>query len=316
MKPINDVLVAGAGAIGLTVADGLYRWNPHAVSVLSCGERLERYRKNGLYVNGERLDIRLCGTKGDERAFDLVVVACKAHHLRQIIQDMKHFVGEETVIISLLNGISSEAVLGEAFGREKLPLAMILGTDSQCSNGKNRFSTRGVIHFGDEDGKETERDERIARFFEQAGIPFSRHESDMRNALWYKFMINTGINQASAALRLPYGPFKADSDMTVPWARDLMRDAMAEVIAVSRAEGTGLEAADMDKWDETLSLLDDHSYTSMCQDVKAGRKTEVESFSLAMIEFGKKHNIAVPVNTVLYKALKAIEETYHLRGSF
>jgi 2-dehydropantoate 2-reductase len=227
---------------------------------------------------------------------------------------MKPFVGEQTIIVSLLNGISSEDILGKAFGHAKTPLAMILGTDSQCSDGKNRFSARGVIHFGDKDSAKTERDERLAEFFQRAGIPFLYHESDMRKALWYKFMINTGINQASAALRLPYGPFKADSEMTVPWARDLMRDAMLEVVAVSQAEGTGLDTGDMARWDETLSLMDDHSYTSMCQDVKAGRKTEVESFALVMVEFGKKHNIAVPVNAVLYKAIKAIEETYHLRG--
>jgi 2-dehydropantoate 2-reductase len=123
-------------------------------------------------------------------------------------------------------------------------------------------------------------------------------------------MINVGINQVSALLRLPYGPFKKESPRRIGEAQDLALSAMREVIAIARAEHIDLGEQDIEKWHNSMVNLDDSGYTSMCQDVRGGRKTEVEIFGLAVMEYGKKHNISTPVNEVLYRALRAIEQSY------
>jgi 2-dehydropantoate 2-reductase len=308
MKTIETVLIAGSGAVGLTVADTFFRHDPRCVALLAGGERLERYRRNGLCINGKKLDFILADPQDPSaKAFDLVIVACKNHHLNQIIADMKSFVGPETLILSLLNGISSEEILGRAYGREKLPLAMILGADAQRNDNEISFTRRGVVHFGDAEGKASDRDDAIEEFFTKTGLPFEHHREDMKRTLWYKFMVNVGANQSSALLRLPYGAFKKDSPLSIPEAREILESAMWEVIPIARAEGISLGEEDIGRWLSTVELLNDQGYTSMCQDVLAGRKTELELFGLTVMEYGKKHHIPTPVNELLYRALRVIE---------
>jgi 2-dehydropantoate 2-reductase len=320
MAAIKTVLIAGAGAVGLTVADTFYRYDPRCVAVLAGGERLERYRRDGLRINGSKVDFALAdpanpgkvfpGIDADGGAgFGLIILACKNHHLAGVIAAIKPFVGPETIILSLLNGITSEEILGNVYGRERLPLAIILATDAQHTGSETVFTRRGIVHFGSEEGKETPRDALVAEFFIRTGLPFEYHPQDMKRILWYKFMVNVGANQTSALLRLPYSAFKRDHPRSIREAREILESAMREVILIAQAEGINLNEEDIATWYSTVALLNDGSYTSMCQDVLAGRKTEVELFGLTVMEYGTKHRIPTPVNALLYRALRVIEKS-------
>jgi 2-dehydropantoate 2-reductase len=312
MRKIERALIAGAGAVGLIAAEAIYRHNPRAVAVLAGGERLRRYRETGLWVNGGRLDFDFADPGPDQPyPFGLIIVACKNHQLPQVIRDMKPFVGEETLILSLLNGISSEGIIGAAYGAWRLPLAMIIGTDSQNTGRGAAFSQRGTINFGDAEGEDTARDRLIAEFLGRAGLPFEYHPAGMRRAQWFKFMLNVGINQVSALLGLPYGPFKRDSPRRIPEVLELTESAMGELIPIAKAEGIDLGAGDIEKVHQSLVKLDDRGFTSMCQDLRARRKTEVELFGLTVMEYGKKHRIPTPVNEVLYRAIRGLEQSYY-----
>ena len=310
MRKIESVLVAGAGAVGLTVAGTIYEYDPACVSILARGERLARYKKEGLWINGRHIGFTLADAdKKPEAPADLIIIASKYHHLTQILEDIKAFVGEATIIVSLLNGISSEEIIGNLYGRDRLPLAMVIATDAQHKGSETVFSQRGVIHFGDAEGRDSPRDILLSGFFQLAGIPFEYHPQDMKRTLWYKFMINVGMNQVSALLRLPYGPFKRQSPPGIQEAAELSEAAMREVIAVAQAEGIDLSDADIGTWYATLATLNNDGNTSMCQDILAGRKTELEMFAPVVMEYGKKHGIPTPVNQTLYLALRIAEET-------
>jgi len=303
---IKTVLIAGAGAIGLSIAESIYRSDPQCISILAKGERLERYRKNGLKVNGEKLDFRF---SAGEKA-DLILIACKFHHLDEIISDIRPSVGKDTIIISLLNGITSEEIIGRELGRDRLPLAMVLGTDALHKGEETSYTRMGIIHFGDAEGKNGEREDSIAEFFTRTGVAFIL-EPNMKRKLWYKYMMNVGVNQTTAILRLPYKTIhdKGGSE-EIAEARLLIKKAMAEVIAIANAEGVDLNESDIDNAFTVTNLLNPDGYTSMAQDVLAGRKTEVEMFSLALIEMAKKHKISVPVNETFYLEIKTIESNY------
>ena len=300
---VNSVLIAGAGAIGLSVAETLYRYDPGCVSILAKGERLERYRNRGLRVNGERLGFRF--TQGETA--DLIIVACKFHHLDQIIEDLRPSVGKDTIILSLLNGISSEDIIGAKLGRERLPLAMVIGVDAFHDGEETTYTLKGVIHFGDAGGNNGEREESIAEFFTRAGVAH-KLEANMKRALWFKFMVNIGMNPITAILRLPYRAIQnRGGPGEIPEAHLLFVNAMREVIAVANAEGIDLNEGDIENFHKTLNALNGEGYTSMCQDVLAGRKTELEMFSFALMELAQKHGIPVPLNETLHLQLRTIE---------
>ena len=307
MKEISSVLVAGAGAIGSMVAWELFRKDPSLVSVLAGGERLERYRKDGFLINGARFDFPLAPVHEPTNP-DLVIIACKAHQLDAVIKDLARHVGPDTLILSLLNGISSEGIIGRAYGDWRIPLAMIVGTDAWHGGNETTFSKTGTIYFGDKGrGERSARVGAIECLFARAGIPYAIPE-DMENRLWFKFMMNVGINQVTAILRRPYRVLK--SATRVPEAAELFESAMREVIAVARAEGIVLGDADIAEIYRTVDTLTDEGKTSMCQDVEASRKTEVELFSGTVLELAARHGIPAPVNAILWKMLKAIETSY------
>jgi len=308
MKEIASVLMAGTGAVGSMVAWRIFSSLPGSVSILAGGERLERYRSDGFLINGQTCRFPLVDVESASNP-DLVIIACKHHHLAQVLDDLRNHVGPDTLILSLLNGISSEETAGAVYGRERIPYAMIIGTDAGREGNRTAFSKSGTVFFGDAVNGEARspRVRAIASFFDRAGIAYTVPEN-MLNRLWFKFMMNVGLNQVTAVLRRPYRILKTAT--LVPEAAELLEAAMDEVICLAAAEGIMLTADDKLTVYRTLDGLADGGKTSMCQDVEAGRKTEVELFSGTAIALGKKHGIPVPVNAMLYRMLKTVEQSY------
>ena len=268
--------------------------DPGAVSVLAGGERLARYREHGFEINGELCRFTLTDAAASSSP-DLVIIACKFHHLDQVPAELR----------------ASEGIIARAYGDHRIPYAMIVGTDAGHAGNRTNFTRAGTIFFGDSTpalpGIRSPRVSRIAEFFTRFGIPYEI-PADMPNRLWYKFMMNVGLNQITAITRRPYALLKTES--RVPEAASLFETAMREVIAVAAAEGITLTGEDIESVYRTIDTLADGGKTSMCQDVEAGRKTEVELFAGTMIELGKKHGVPVPVNALFFQLIRAIEQSY------
>jgi 2-dehydropantoate 2-reductase len=310
MGGIERVLIVGAGAVGASVASVIHDAAPGSASILAGPERAARFRAEGFIVRGRRYDFPIAPAgiaPGPGTDPDLVIVAVKCHQLTAAIEDMRPYVGPTTLVLSLLNGITSEDDLAAAFGRGKVPYAMIIGIDALRIGNQVTFSSSGMITFGDarnDPASPSPRVAAIASFLGRVGLRYEVPE-DMIRSLWYKFMINVGINQASAVLRADYRAFQEQ-----PEARELMESAMREVVAVSKAMGTGLVDSAIEAWQETLRGLSPDSKTSMLQDVEAGRKTEVEAFAGKIVELGAARGVPTPVNRRLLDTIRAIERQY------
>lgn len=308
MREIRSALIIGAGAIGAAVASRIHDVDPGAVALWAEGERRERYLREGLIVNGKRYDFHMAEA-GRDAPSDLILVAVKSYDLLDAIAALRPFVGPETTILSLLNGIGSEETLRAEFGNDKVPLAFMIEIDSIRIGNKTEFANPGEIRFGFERGARFADDSRIAavsRFFSAHGVKYSVPEN-MARALWFKFMLNVGLNQWSALLRGSYGLFQKSSS-----ARRLLVETMREVIALSDACGMGLTASDIDTVFATLDKLEPSGRTSMLQDVDARRKTEVDIFSGAVIEKARELGVPTPLNESLFLALKATEDSFRL----
>jgi 2-dehydropantoate 2-reductase len=302
MQPINRITIVGAGAMGAAYASLFYEMDPGCIFLLAGGKRRERLKKEGLVINGKKYLLSITDPGEDHSPSDLILVAVKNHHLEEAILEMEHLVAGHTVILSVMNGIDSEERIGAAYGMDKMLYAVVVGIDAVREGNVVGFSKQGKLFFGEATNHAlTHRVKSLQSLFQKAGIVYETPE-DMIRTLWWKFMINVGMNQVSAVLRAPYRVFHDSNE-----ARDLMEEAMKEVIALARAAQIHLEEKDILSFYPFLLAMSPEGKTSMVQDVEARRKTEVEMFAGKVIELGQKHGIPTPVNRVLYRLLKAME---------
>ena len=126
---IETVTIVGAGALGTVVGDAMVKsLGPEKVRFLADGDRLARCREQGVIYNGEKCDFRFSdGTEGD--AADLLIFAVKGPALEAAMDLAEPSVGPDTIILSLLNGISSEETLSLRFGWEKVLYTVTQGLD-------------------------------------------------------------------------------------------------------------------------------------------------------------------------------------------
>ena len=302
MKPsIEKVAIIGAGALGAAYGSILYEMDPGCVSFIASGARYEKLKRDGVVVNGKRYGIAVESPEEATPA-DLLIVAVKHHHLDQAIGEMKKAVGPATTILSVMNGIDSEERIGAVYGMDTVVYGLTLGIDAVREGNSVNYTNQGRIFFGEAKNPDmTDRVRRIHELFDRAGIAHVI-PPDMIRSLWFKYMVNVGANQASAVLRANYGALRSS-----PEARDLMDSAMREVIAIAGAIKVDLSEKDIGDWYKVLEGLNPEGKTSMFQDVEAGRKTEVEMFAGTVIELGKRHGVATPVNQRLFDELKRIE---------
>ena len=291
-----NVRIVGAGAVGSVVA---MRLREKADVALVVDERRKERYSNGLVINGERVVFSLCTPERADRA-DLLVFAVKNMQLEEAIEESRPFVTEETVILSLLNGIEAEQKLSEAFGEEKVLYAFITdissnhrGTETTC------FSGGGTIIFGEKNNEKSERVMRIAKLFDEAGQRYVIPE-DIMHEKWWKFMLNTCFNTLSAVLEADYAAISENQDFI-----RAVRLVAREVQKVAAAEGIVLTQEDIEEMIRRVTALRDHGQTSMLQDVLAGRETENRYFAGAVSRLGRRHSIPVPVSDFISILLEA-----------
>lgn len=298
---MKTVALIGLGAIGLAYAAHLQEGLGEDFFVLVDQDRKTRYEEEGFFINEKKVAFSYRTPKEVEAPVDLLLISVKHHHLDQVIETIAPLVGEETVILSLLNGITSEERIAKVYGEKHLLYGNCVRIDAVRSKNTVTFSSSGAIHFGEKDGRKTQRVEAVTAIFERAKMEYALPD-DMWRAMWWKFMVNVGINQPSAVLKAPYRVFKE-----CPEARELMIATMEEVITLAKAEGVDLERKDVDVFLEILDQLGDDKMTSMCQDMVAGRKTEVEMFAGEVMARAQKRGLAMPINETLYRQIKSLE---------
>ncbi len=317
---IERVAIVGAGAMGGMYAAHLVDAGA-TVAVAARGERAARLARDGLIVNGSAVPVAVHDASGPPAAepADLVIVAVKHHHLDAALDDVAPLVGPRSLFLSVLNGLDSEDRILARFADVltdpgQVLLGMALGMDANRDAEGIHFGQTGVVVFGEAEastsgeaeastsgehagGAATGRVRAVQDLLDRTGLPW-RTPDDMRHEMWWKFMINCGINQASAVLDATYGEFVDDGP-----PRHLMEALMLEVVEVAAAEGVTLTDADRERWDVILADQPVDGMTSMHQDVAAGRPTEVDIFAGHAVALAERHGIAVPFNSSMLQLL-------------
>lgn len=290
-KTIKTIDIVGLGALGVMYADFFTKvLGKENVRVLADKERIERYKKEQITFNGEVCDFQYCDAAKESRPSELMLFAVKYGALETAMEESAQLIGEDTILLSVLNGIRSEEDLGRKFGGEKV-VHCIAQKMAAMKEGNAAFCTnKGELAIGVLDGGREENLAAVKEFFDRTGFAYSCPE-DMRHALWGKLLCNVGVNQTVSLFAGTYRSVQQEGE-----AREMMKAAMRETILVANAEGIDLSEKDLEDWVTIIDGLNPEGEPSMRQDSKAGRKTEVVLFAGTICELGRKHGIPTPVN--------------------
>lgn len=305
MKKIETVHIIGLGALGMlygsVIAENL---GPEYVSYVMDADRYARHKEEEYKINGKSVTFRKVKTE-DAQPCDLVIVAVKYTDLASALETMRTSVGEDTMIISVMNGISTEEIIGERYGRERVIHSVAQGMDAMHFGTELVFSKSGQLHIGITDPSMQGQLDRLIEFFDRAGQPYIVEE-DIIYRMWSKFMVNVGINQTCMIYNTDYEGVLTDG--TVEYMT--LVSAMREVILLANAEGIPVTEQDLKDYLDLMRSFNPKATPSMGQDRINGRRSEVELFAGTVIRMAEKHDIPVPANTFIYRRVQEIEAEY------
>ena len=303
MDRIKTVGLIGLGAVGALYAERMLASGAD-IRVIVDEDRKNRYSREGVYVNGKRVDFPYVTPK-DASPVDLLLIVTKEGGLLSAMETASGFVGEDTLMISLLNGVTSEGIVAGRFGAANVLYSVAQGMDAVKEGNRLTYVHPGRIVLGErEAGEISARVQMVADYLNVHGVVCTP-VGDMVRRQWGKLMLNVGLNQACMVFECDYGGVQQPGR-----PRETMLGAMREAQKIAALEGFAISEAEFDEWVALLDSFSPEGKPSMRQDGEAHRKSEVELFAGTMVRLGKKHGVALPVNAWLYDRVKEMESAY------
>ncbi|MDZ5812242.1 ketopantoate reductase family protein [Halorubrum sp. AD140] len=299
-----EVLVYGAGALGSLVGGLLAR--VHDVTLVGRDPHMRRIREDGLRIDGEvaaRVRPRAL-TDGTHRSADLALVTTKAYDTDAAARALA--TGEYGAVCSLQNGFTEERLVAA------LDPTVIAGTASYGARlaepGRVTCTGVGEVVVGAVSGGPSPLAVRVAAAFDEAGIAATAAE-DMPRRRYEKLAVNAGINGPSALARIPNG-----ETLDGP-SGEVAREAAREVARVARADGVGLDEEEAVAAVERVADDTAANRSSMCEDVAAGRRTEVDAIYGTVTDRADRFGASAPTCRTIASLIRAWELGEGVRGS-
>lgn len=290
------LLMVGAGGVGGYFGARLVDAG-RDVTFLARGTHLATMRQSGLLIESPRGDLNVLQIKAveavtDAGAPDLILLAVKLADTQAAIEAIKPAVRDSTVIASLQNGIDSETMLEEAFGRSRVLGGVARISATIKAPGVISHTSKGFasIELGELDGHQSARLAAIAEIMTAPGMEFVSSK-DIRTAIWTKFVLLASLSAATTTSRVGIGRLRED-----PRSRAWITELIREVIAVAQAEGA---AIDNSAAAATLALMDKMPpamTASMTYDLLHNKPLELDWLSGAVSRLGDTHNIPTPAH--------------------
>ena len=319
------VMMVGAGSVGGYFGARLVQGGV-ACSFLLRPKTCEAVRKRGLTVRGihETFTVHplVASDPRELPASDLIVLAVKRYDLDEAVAELRPVLPPGTVLLTLQNGVDTELRI-----LELLPDATVVGGVAYiyakiAEPGVIEHYKRGSLAIGGWkevqtslsfqklkamfQRRETTRNQRtslkaIKALFETGGIA-CEIMADIRRTKWEKMCWNVVFNPLTVLL-----DDRVARALCYPDLRTVIRRVLDEAVAVAKADGVPLPDNMVDnviRWSQEVRDI----HTSMFDDWKAGRPTEIEHLNGYLVRRGRAIGIPTPANETLYGLIKAITE--------
>lgn len=308
---IRKIAIIGLGAVGVNFAYAIQKHLSNAqLYIVADRNRISRYQREGVYYNEERCNFTYVADDEITSSADLVLFCVKFYALTEAMASMKHQIDDHTLVMSAVNGITSEEILSAHFPDATVIPAVAQGMDATKEGNRVYCQHIGELCFGAGNPAQQDVVAQIHRFFTSIHFPHTIKDDIIKHQ-WGKFMLNCGLNQVTA---VHHGTYATIQNAGKP--RDKMLKAMKEVQQLALCEGIHLSDEDVIQWAAMCDPLNPEGMPSMAQDVKAQRKTEADLFGGEVCRRAMRYGLSCPINTELYHQLTAMETTAELMDEF
>lgn len=297
------VAVVGAGAVGGYFGGMLARAGV-PVAFIGRPAFVEAVRARGLRLETttftESIPVRASTEFEALRGVDLVLVCVKSQDTRTAAAAIAPFVGSATTVLSLQNGVENVDGIRQSTTAIVLPSVVYLAA-STPSPGTVKHTGRGDLVIG----PGGERTRWIQSLFQHAGVPCKMTE-DIAGEMWEKFICNCALNAISAISQRTYGEIGRHTE-----SRSLVESSIREALRVANRLGvTPTNMTDEAAAIATVLRLTQQiagAISSTAQDLRNGKRTEIDALNGFIARQGREIGIPVPVNHTLYSLVKFLE---------
>lgn len=312
-----DALVFGAGAVGLGLGSALLEAGAR-VRLVGRPETVAALRREGLLRTGclgrahappERLEAAASVGELAPGPADVALVAVKSFDTAEAARALaarSELVGPATRVVSAQNGWGNAELLAEHFPRERLLSARIITGFRRLAASHVEVTVHAEsVRVGSLFGAPAGGGEALCTALRKGGLPSETTETIGRD-LWAKMLYNGCLNGLGAVAGLPYGALGASAA-----GRRLLGTLAEETFAVMEAAGWETHWRSASEWLEVLfgALLPATATheSSTLQDLRSGRRTEIEALNGAVVRLGEAHGVAVPVSRTVTELVRTIE---------
>ena len=297
---IKSVALLGAGAVGSYIIWGLSKLPDIRFGIIAEGSRAARLRDEGCSINNVTYHPQVWSPQ-EAKGVDLLIIALKYGALPGALASIREAVGPNTTVMSLMNGVDSEELIAAQIGAAHVLPALIKVASHRTGDGV-RFdpeTTIGIIYGELTAPFDSDRVQAVRALFADTGIHF-RVTEHIREEIWSKFRLNVCNNLPQAILGAGVGCYRDSVHM-----KAISDGLRRELEAIATARGIDLRIADAVSHGCAVPAT---ARYSTLQDLDAGRHTEIDMFSGALMRMGKELGIPTPYNEYTYHMIKAMEE--------
>jgi 2-dehydropantoate 2-reductase len=305
-----EIAIVGAGVLG-SIFGGLFGEKGFSVTLIEVlKERVRLIDKEGLWLqwpDGERTHARIPVTsKVDEVGVkDVVMVAVKGYHTRSAIESAMPMIGEDTIVLSVQNGLGNLETIAETVGSERVVGGITAHSGMPVSMNEVRYvgGLGPLLVIGPYDGVSRQGFKNMVEQFQAVGLDVHT-TSDINSVIWKKLIANVSTNVVAALTGLT-GGIAVKHEPSVKIIEALSQ----ELAQVARAKGIDFPELD-DPLDFSLKAFAStkDNRVSMLQDVEAGRPTEIGNLNEVIISEGRRFNIPTPYNEAVSWLTRGVEE--------
>ena len=301
------IAVYGAGGVGGYYGAALARAGHHVV-LITRGAHLEAIRQRGLRVRspaGDFLARPALATADPAEAgpCDAVITSVKSIDLPQVAEQMRPLLGEDTIVVPLLNGVDAHKVLARGTGRGRVGKGLTRIISRVSAPGEvSHEGLEPYVAIAEWDGSPSARTNALVYALREAGVQ-AEVPPDIDAALWQKFLLVCSLGGVCAACRQPAGPVRS-----LPESRELLRRAMEEIASLARAMGVALPDDAVAGGMAFVDSVPPDGISSLHRDIVAGRPSELDGWSGAVVRLAAEAGVPAPVHGFVHAVLRPCEE--------